>query len=98
MATVCSRNPGPATGAVLLTPVRVEEGTIVGDAPLTVGSWALGRRLAHFRDAVDLKGVQVAKALGVSQPTVTRIEKGKHRLTPAQFKKLCRLYRISPEE
>lgn len=46
----------------------------------------------------DLKGAAVAKALGVSQPTVTRIEKGKHRLTPAQLTKLCKLYRIGPDE
>ncbi|HEV8557882.1 MAG TPA: helix-turn-helix transcriptional regulator [Actinophytocola sp.] len=70
----------------------------MGDAPLTVGSWALGRRLARYRDERDLTGTAVAKALGVSQPTVTRIEKGKHRLTTVQLKKLCKLYSVTRDE
>lgn len=70
----------------------------MGDAPLTVGSWALGRRLARYRDELDLTGTAVAKALGVSQPTVTRIEKGKHRLTTVQLKKLCKLYSVTSDE
>ena len=69
----------------------------MGDAPLTVGSWALGRRLTRYRDAAGLKGVEVAKALGLTQPSVTRIERGKHRLTPAQLTKLCSLYGIDAD-
>lgn len=70
----------------------------MGDAPLTVGSWALGRRIMRFRKAAGLSGEQLAKALKVSQPTVTRIEKGKHRLTAPQLTNVCKALSISPED
>lgn len=66
----------------------------MGDAPLTVGSWALGNELRRHRTAVGLSLVEVARSLKVSQPSVTRIEQGKHRLTEKQLSALCELYGI----
>lgn len=69
----------------------------MGDAPLTVGSWALGSELRRHRTAAGLSLVEVARTLKVSQPTVTRIEQGKHRLTEKQFGALCELYGIDEQ-
>ncbi|SFE33071.1 Helix-turn-helix domain-containing protein [Actinopolyspora alba] len=69
----------------------------MGDAPLTMASWALGARLRTYRTNNDLTTEFVAKRLGVRQPTVSRIEKGKHRLTTRQLASLCELYGLSGE-
>lgn len=68
----------------------------MGDAQLTVASWALGRKIAEYRKVAALTATEVAKALKVTQPTVTKIERGKHKLTPRQFATLCRVLSISP--
>lgn len=70
----------------------------MGDAPLTVGSYALGNRLRQYRQDLGLSAADVAKSVGVTQPTVTRIEKGKHRLTSRQLSALCDLYQLSGDD
>lgn len=70
----------------------------MSDAPLTVGGWTLGRVFKKMRTDLDLTTTQVAKALKVSQPTVSRIESGRHRLTPNQFGVLCKLYKVARED
>lgn len=70
----------------------------MADVALTAASWALGRRIMRFRKAAGWSGEQLAKAITVSQPTVTRIEKGKHRLTPAQLASVCLALDIDADE
>lgn len=70
----------------------------MGDAPLTVGSWGLGNRLRQYRTELGLRLDAVAKHVGVTQPTVTRMEKGKHRLTKQQLALLCELYGIADQD
>jgi transcriptional regulator with XRE-family HTH domain len=70
----------------------------LGDAPLTVGGWALGRRIRRYRDAAGITAERLAKMLKVSQPTVTRIEKGRHRLTHKQLTDVCKGLNIDPAE
>ena len=70
----------------------------MGDAALTVGGWALGRRIRRYRDAAGITAEQLAKALKVTQPTVSRIEKGRHRLTAKQLADVCRGLGIGPDE
>ncbi len=70
----------------------------MGDAALTVASWALGRRIRRYCEAADVKADKLAKALKVSQPTVTRIWKGKHRLTPKQLGDVCKALNVPAEE
>ncbi|WP_190824784.1 helix-turn-helix domain-containing protein [Saccharopolyspora pogona] len=70
----------------------------MGDAPLTVGSYALGNRLRRYRTEIGLSAADVARTVGVTQPTVTRIERGKHRLTPKQLTSLCEIYELSPDD
>ncbi|GGM79526.1 transcriptional regulator [Longimycelium tulufanense] len=70
----------------------------MGNPTLTVGSWALGRRLREIRESQGLTSTDVARRLKLSQPTVTRAESGRHRLTRPQLAKLCRTYGIPDAE
>lgn len=55
---------------------------------------ALGRRLMRLRNARDMTRRQVAEArLGISEPTLHRIETGKVPVTPANVRALCWLYK-----
>ncbi|MGH3568543.1 MAG: helix-turn-helix domain-containing protein [Pseudonocardia sp.] len=70
----------------------------MGDSPITVGSWALGRQLAQYRKQAGLSGQDLAKRLKFSQPTVTRMDKGRHRWTETQLRKVCDVLGISPAD
>ncbi len=54
---------------------------------------ALGRRLTRLRTAIGKSRREVAEAkLGISEPTLHRIETGKVPVTPANVRALCWLY------
>ena len=55
----------------------------------------LGRRLTRLRSAVGMSRREVAEArLGVSEPTLHRIETGKVPVTVANVRALCWLYKV----
>jgi transcriptional regulator with XRE-family HTH domain len=54
----------------------------------------LGRRLRALRDQAGMTAVQAAQHLDVTQPTITRIEKGRNAILVRNVKQLCQLYRV----
>lgn len=60
----------------------------------TVRRYMLGRRLRAIRDQAGITAVQAAQHLDVTQPTITRIEKGRNAILVRNVKQLCQLYRV----
>lgn len=56
----------------------------------------LGERIRDLRISRRLSQQRVAKILGISQPSVSRIEAGKESLSIDQFLALCRLFNTPP--
>lgn len=98
MGTVC---PDRDRAFQLLTVVgndrphaRAGKERTMPDVPLTAGSWAVGNTLRGYRLQAEMSAAAAAKAIGVSQPTITRIERGRHRLTRPQLAALTTTYDI----
>src|SRR4051794_25124297 len=60
----------------------------------TVRRYMLGRRLRALRDQAGMTAVQAAAHLDLTQPTITRIEKGRNAILVRNVKQLCQLYRV----
>ena len=57
---------------------------------------SLGRRLATAREAAGLSQVQVARALGVPQSRIAKVELGLRQLQFIEGLRLANLYSMSP--
>jgi transcriptional regulator with XRE-family HTH domain len=60
--------------------------------------YRLGAVLRHLRKTAGLSGEQVAKELGISQSTVSKIEHGQTRISIANAERWARLADASPEQ
>jgi transcriptional regulator with XRE-family HTH domain len=58
----------------------------------------VGAELRRLREAAGLSGEQVARALGWSQPKVSRIEMGRHAFTVKDVAQLLDLYGVAEED
>jgi len=57
----------------------------------------LGTRIARFRQECGLTQVQLAESLGVSQQTITSVEKGRRRVSVSQLLPLSKALGLSVE-
>jgi transcriptional regulator with XRE-family HTH domain len=62
------------------------------------GMRQLAERIVRIRKQTGITQVQLAKELGVTQPMVSRIEKGELRLNGEVIIKLAKLYKVSADE
>ena len=60
----------------------------------TVRRYLLGKRLRALREAAGITAVQAAQHCDLTQPTITRIERGRNAILPRNVKQLCQLYGI----
>lgn len=72
--------------------------SIPGLKPETTYPAIVGRLLVAAREALGLDQAQVAREVGVTQPTWSRIERGDSALTVAQLAKAATALKTSPGE
>lgn len=60
----------------------------------TVRRFLLGRRLRKLREQTGKTAADAAKYLGVTQPTISRIENGRHAILSRNVRLLCQLYEV----
>lgn len=60
----------------------------------TVRRYLLGRRLRKLREAKGLTAADAARYLGVTQPTISRIENGRNAILVRNVRLLCQLYEV----
>lgn len=73
----------------------VGHGGAVDDAALVV---AVGRRLKEARKRLGLRRPDVKEAIGLSEPSLFRIEEGRQMPSLCALVALARLYRVSLED
>jgi len=61
-----------------------------------VRRWRLGKQLRELREAADKTMADAAVYIGLTRPTVSRIENGRHAILPKNVRLLCQLYEIGP--
>lgn len=61
-----------------------------------VRRWRLGKQLRDLREAAGKTMDEAAVYIGLTRPTVSRIENGRHSILPKNVKFLCQLYEIGP--
>ena len=59
-----------------------------------VRRWRLGKQLRELREAAGKNMTEAAKYIGLTQPTLSRIETGKHAILPRNVRQLCQCYGI----
>ncbi|WP_344424289.1 helix-turn-helix transcriptional regulator [Amycolatopsis minnesotensis] len=58
----------------------------------------VGKTLRRLREACDMRVSAVAKKLGISQPSLTRIENGRNAIMARHVYKLCEIYSVSKRD
>jgi len=58
---------------------------------------AIAKRLVIARERLDLSQGAVARALGISRPTISWLESGAQHLRVADLLRLCELYSVDPQ-
>lgn len=57
----------------------------------------MNNRVKQLREELGLSGTEFGRRIGLKRSTVSQIETGKHGITDANFRAICREYNVSEE-